>query len=56
MAYDALFSRVVVPAGNIHAIPTEGLSPEQAAFGVDVVPPDLDAEQRGLAAAGEAAA
>lgn len=31
MARDALLSRVPVPANNIHAIPTEGLSPEQAA-------------------------
>jgi 6-phosphogluconolactonase len=31
MVRDALLSRVAVPAGNIHAIPTEGLSPEEAA-------------------------
>ena len=31
MAYDALLSRVPVSPDNIHAIPTEGLSPEQAA-------------------------
>jgi 6-phosphogluconolactonase len=31
MAHDAFLSRVPVPADNIHAIPTEGLSPEQAA-------------------------
>jgi 6-phosphogluconolactonase len=31
MVADALLSRVAVPAGNIHAIPTEGLSPEEAA-------------------------
>ncbi len=31
MARDALLSRVPVPDDNIHAIPTEGLSPEQAA-------------------------
>jgi 6-phosphogluconolactonase len=31
MARDAFISRVPVPAGNVHAIPTEGLSPEQAA-------------------------
>src|ERR1700675_2554096 len=31
MAHDALLSRVPIPNGNIHAIPTEGLSPEQAA-------------------------
>jgi 6-phosphogluconolactonase len=31
MARDAFLSRVPVPAGNVHAIPTEGLSPEQAA-------------------------
>src|SRR5580700_2085427 len=31
MARDALLSRVPIPGDNIHAIPTEGLSPEQAA-------------------------
>ena len=31
MARDAFLSRVPVPADNVHAIPTEGLSPEQAA-------------------------
>jgi len=31
MARDALLSRVPAPADNIHTIPTEGLSPEQAA-------------------------
>jgi 6-phosphogluconolactonase len=31
MARDAFLSRVPVPEDNIHAIPTEGLSPEQAA-------------------------
>jgi 6-phosphogluconolactonase len=31
MARDALLSRVPIPSDNIHAIPTEGLSPEQAA-------------------------
>ena len=31
MAYEALFSRVPVPEDHIHPIPTEGLSPEQAA-------------------------
>jgi 6-phosphogluconolactonase len=31
MARDAFLSRVPVPAHNVHAIPTEGLSPEQAA-------------------------
>jgi 6-phosphogluconolactonase len=31
MARDAFLSRVPVPADNIYAIPTEGLSPEQAA-------------------------
>jgi 6-phosphogluconolactonase len=31
MARDALLSRVPIPDGNIHAVPTEGLSPEQAA-------------------------
>ena len=31
MAREALLSRVPIPADNIHAVPTEGLSPEQAA-------------------------
>jgi len=31
MVFDALLSRAAVPDGNIHAIPTAGLSPEQAA-------------------------
>jgi 6-phosphogluconolactonase len=31
MARDALLSRVPIPSENIHAIRTEGLSPEQAA-------------------------
>jgi 6-phosphogluconolactonase len=31
MAREALLSRVPVPGGNIHPIPTEGVSPEQAA-------------------------
>jgi 6-phosphogluconolactonase len=31
MARDAFLSRVPIPSNNIHAIPTEGLSPEQAA-------------------------
>src|SRR3984885_8663779 len=31
MARDALLSRVPIPAENIHPIPTEGLSPDQAA-------------------------
>ena len=31
MAYEALLSRVPVPGANVHAIPTEGLSPGQAA-------------------------
>jgi 6-phosphogluconolactonase len=31
MVFDALFSRVAVPERNIHAVPTAGLSPEQAA-------------------------
>ncbi|MGH8611925.1 MAG: 6-phosphogluconolactonase [Gammaproteobacteria bacterium] len=50
MAYDALLSRVTVPDGNIHAIPTEGLSPEHAAaayeatlkrfYGAEAITPD----------------
>jgi 6-phosphogluconolactonase len=31
LARDAFLARVPVPAPNVHAIPTEGLSPEQAA-------------------------
>jgi 6-phosphogluconolactonase len=31
MAREALLSRVPIPGGNIHAVPTEGLSPEEAA-------------------------
>jgi 6-phosphogluconolactonase len=31
MAREALLSRVPIPAENIHPVPTEGLSPEQAA-------------------------
>jgi len=50
MAYEAFLSRVPVPAGNVHAIPTEGLSPDQAAaayettlrrfYGADELAPD----------------
>ena len=32
MAREALLSRVPIPGGNIHAVPTEGLSPEEAAI------------------------
>jgi 6-phosphogluconolactonase len=35
MVFDALLSRVTVHDGNIHAIPTEGLSPEEAAAAYD---------------------
>lgn len=31
MARDAMLSRAPIPAANIHAIPTEGLSPQEAA-------------------------
>ncbi len=50
MAREALLSRVPVPGGNIHPIPTEGVSPEQAAeayettlkryHGSDILAPD----------------
>ena len=50
MARDAFLSRVPVPADNVHAIPTEGLSPEQSAaayeatlkrfYGADTLAPD----------------
>lgn len=35
MAYDAFLSRLPVARGNIHAIPTEHLSPEEAAAGYE---------------------
>jgi 6-phosphogluconolactonase len=31
MTKEALLSRVPIPAGNIHAVPTEGVSPDEAA-------------------------
>ena len=50
MAHEAFLSRVPVPADNIHAVMTEGLSPEQAAaayeatlkrfYGADVLAPN----------------
>ncbi|WP_088348649.1 MULTISPECIES: 6-phosphogluconolactonase [Rhodomicrobium] len=50
MAREALLARVPIPAGNIHPVPTEGLSPEQAAaayetilkrfYGADSLAPD----------------
>jgi 6-phosphogluconolactonase len=50
MANEALLSRVPVPGGNIHAMPTEGMSPQQAAasyeatlksfYGADRLAPD----------------
>jgi 6-phosphogluconolactonase len=50
MVRDALLSRAPIPDGNIHAIPTEGLSPEQAAaayettlkrfYGAETLAPD----------------
>jgi 6-phosphogluconolactonase len=50
MAREALLSRVPAPESNIHAIPTEGLSPDQAAsayemtlkrfYGADALAPD----------------
>jgi 6-phosphogluconolactonase len=50
MVREALLSRVPVPADNIHAVPTEGLSPEEAAaayeatlkrfYGDDTLSPD----------------
>ena len=50
MAREAFLSRVPVPDDNIHAVPTEGLSPEQAAsayqttlkrfYGADTLAPD----------------
>jgi len=50
MAREAFLARVPVPHGNIHAVPTEGLSPDQAAaayettlkrfYGADTLTPD----------------
>jgi 6-phosphogluconolactonase len=50
MARDAFLSLVPIPEGNIHPVPTEGMSPEQAAvayeatlrrfYGADVLAPD----------------
>jgi 6-phosphogluconolactonase len=50
MAREALLSRMPIPGGNIHPIPTEGVSPEQAAdayegtlkryYGADILAPD----------------
>ena len=50
MAREAFLSHVAVPAGNIHVMPTEGLSPDQAAiayettlkrfYGADALAPD----------------
>jgi 6-phosphogluconolactonase len=50
MARDAFLSRVPIPTGNIHPIPTEGLSADEAAtayeatlkkfYGADVLAPD----------------
>ena len=50
MVRDALLSRVPIPAANIHAVPTEGLSPREAAaayettlkqfHGADTLDPD----------------
>jgi 6-phosphogluconolactonase len=50
MVHEALLSRVPVPAANIHAVPTEGLSPQDAAaayelslkqfYGEDALSPD----------------
>ncbi len=37
MAREALLSRVPIPAGNIHPIPTEGITPEAAAFAYEQV-------------------
>jgi 6-phosphogluconolactonase len=36
MAQDAFLSRVPVPNDNIHAVPTEGLSPEQSAAAYEI--------------------
>ena len=37
MAFDAFLSRVAVPQANIHAIPTESVSPQQAAAAYEAI-------------------
>ena len=37
MAWQALLSRVPIPSGNIHPIPTEGVSPEEAATAYEAI-------------------
>ena len=37
MAWQALLSRVPIPSGNIHPIPTEGVSPEEAAAAYEAI-------------------
>ncbi len=37
MAREALLSRVPIPPANVHAIPTEGLSPEEAAIAYETI-------------------
>lgn len=37
MAFDAFLSRVAVPPANIHAIPTAGMSPQQAAAAYEAI-------------------
>ncbi len=37
MTRAALMSRVAIPPGNIHAVPTEGLTPDQAADAYEAV-------------------
>jgi 6-phosphogluconolactonase len=46
MAYDALLRRAPVPPANIHAIPTEGLTPEAAAAFYDAELRRFQAEKR----------
>jgi 6-phosphogluconolactonase len=41
MVRDALLSKVDVPEGNVHAIPTEGLSPKQAAVSYETTLKDF---------------
>jgi 6-phosphogluconolactonase len=68
MARDAFLSRVAAPDNNIHAVPTEGMSPEQAAstyestlkrfYGADTLAPErplFDVTLLGIGANGHTA-
>lgn len=68
MAREALLSRVAIPTGNVHSVPTQGLSPEVAAaayqydlmtfYGAETLDPDkplFDVTLLGLGADGHTA-